>query len=163
MHRHLREHALRLVHVVIFAALVLRSWCNCTCSAVHETTISIAQRLRLARSPPSQQPRPQRGKQPRPPRTVAVVLADSCSSIKPLDRLAAVLTWCDATHMWAGVSVCSVKRSTQRSPVDACRCLRRDIQALLVYHPQGATCYSSALCAALIKTCVHLLDTVFPR
>ena len=164
MHWHLRDHALRLVHLVIFAALALRGWRKRTCSAVHQSSVSIAQRWSLARAPPSQQPRPQRGKQPRPPRTVAVVLADDCSDINPLDQLAAVLTWCGGKSPMSGVQMTwSLQNSTHVLLMSACRCLRRDIQALLVYHPQGATSCPLALDAVPINICVHLLETILSR
>jgi hypothetical protein len=97
MQQHLREHVLRLVHVVIYTTLLLRDWCNCTFRVVHKTTASIAHRLGLVTQSHTEQREALRGKQPRPPRAVAVVLADSCTSVEPLDQLAAVLAWCGET------------------------------------------------------------------
>lgn len=100
---------LHVLHVVIFAAVLLKRRISWFLSTGWRHTISAASLLGLVKNSATEQQSTRRGKQPKPPRSLAVILADSNSGATPLRQLAFLLSWC----------------------------IERDINTLFVFHPQG--------------------------
>ncbi len=85
---------LRIVHLAVFVALALQGLLRRVGGSLRGKLNTALHALGLASISPSSQPK--RGKQPKAPQCVAVILADDDSNSVPLQKLADVLSWCGA-------------------------------------------------------------------
>lgn len=84
---------LRIVHLAVFLAIALQGWAQAASRAVRQILSSAAHALSLTPRSPSPQSQPRRGKRPKAPQALAVILADAAAASVPLQKLADLLTW----------------------------------------------------------------------
>lgn len=160
---------LYILHTVIFAALLLKRRFGWLLSTGWRHAISAAATsLGFVNSSATEQRSIRRGKQPKPPRALAVILADSDNATTPLRQLAFLVSWCGAMLIayWRPCNAETLLGFCQGAASHH-RCIRRDINTLFVYHPQGTghhapscmPCTCKALCAlAKASTCTIQLQ-----